>query len=1537
MDDHTKSIQIAQQSIRDLMGDNPEWAMQADRLSGLHEIYRDTKSMNTLEEIIAIIEKSLKAVQKDGKGQNRLVSPLAILLYCKYAISESIDDLDKATAAARQAVTILPDNDQNRARHVKDIAYQLGERFEKTEAMGDLNNAIKASQAAIQALHQDDPDWMLLMKTLQSELQERCSKTESIEDLQDAIIHTQKVLQYVSEDDPDRIELFHHLVFQHTRKSAQSLDLDDMQDAINAIQQALEAIPPTHNERTVFLKALTIELSGKSEVTMWIDDINMAIKVIREVLGTVSDGENDQDMLNNLLAGQLALRAATTYSLEEIKEAIQAVRGVLKTIKGDDKPKWMFWKRKLLSLLEILQSITDSIEDIKAAVQTAEEVLDTISDDDQDWMTLTDSITKMLNRKYEKMQSMEDLERGLQLTRQAVAATPLDSPDYFMWKERLLLYLSHKSSRTLREEDQKEVDETQAALREAGFIEASEQEASPRYHFFVEEKWTEEESLSDIEDEIHIYSQLLNHTETNDDSWSTIVTRVAMMLRKKFLQTSTEERLDEAIRLLSKSLESVSPKDKSWIMLVDCLATLLGDRFEHFQSTASLEEAIGLLRKGIEHTTKQSSTWVMMAHNLAGRLAQRYTLSNSVDDFEEAIHLTEECFQVVKEDSPYWTTLTRDIGTFLMERYVRTGSLEDLDAAVQRLEHAVDVITEADRQWNMLADILASCLGMRFESVGSIADLESALKMSQQCVKNTSEKHPDYKEFLNTLSLLLHIRFKTMGANADLNESLQLLRQIIKDYPHGNPNKSHSLIELSDRLGEKFQRSGSLKDLDEAIDAAQAGVDNISDGSSYKLNYLNHLSLRLGDRFVATGNTVDIERSIEILREIVDATPVSSADRPGHLNNLSGQFAEKFEKSQSITDLNEAIHLSTEALLHVSDDHPDRGRILNNLGLQIQKRYWMTGSPDDQKHAIEYCQLAMRQTKSLALSRMESCLNLIRFSAAASDWKQAYEACKIGVSLIPSLSLRTLENNDRQHIISRLSGFATDAAATALEIGEGPLEALNFLEQARGMIAKNIEDLRTDISELREKHPDLAGQFVSLRQELEPLSRLIASSTKRRQFIPWQDSTSRRYEASKSLEALINHIRELPGFSEFLLPPSKDHILESASQGPLAIINISGYRCDAILVQRQQIVLLNLKDVTRKDIEERIGEGKFGSPAALEWLWDTIADPVLNALGFDHRPAQDIWPRMWWIPTGPLSRFPLHAAGYHLSGSTNATLDRVVSSYSSSIKDLISSRRRATEKTRAPAANKVVAIGMPETPGLSNLIYATEEVEKLDRLWKSIALQVVKPPSERNEVLSALENCNIFHFAGHGYTHRSDPLMSTLFLKDWETQPLTVSSLLQINLRHSAPLLAYLSACGTGRVRDGKLMDEGLHLISACQLAGFRHVIGTMWEVDDQASVDMAVGVYQFLGKEESMRHDVVARALHAASKTVRERWIMDNIASGALNTETRHPAGNDTRVGLLIPGKLRKRKADELRDIGSEDASWHVEPFWVPFIHFGI
>jgi len=140
-------------------------------------------------------------------------------------------------------------------------------------------------------------------------------------------------------------------------------------------------------------------------------------------------------------------------------------------------------------------------------------------------------------------------------------------------------------------------------------------------------------------------------------------------------------------------------------------------------------------------------------------------------------------------------------------------------------------------------------------------------------------------------------------------------------------------------------------------------------------------------------------------------------------------------------------------------------------------------------------------------------------------------------------------------------------------------------------------------------------------------------------------------------------------------------------------------------------------------------------------------------------------------------------------------------------------------------------------------------------------------------VLARLPQCSIAHFACHGITHSDDPSQSRLLLSDHESDPLTVTSLVPVNLERAR--LAYLSACGTAFTVKGSLLDEAIHRTSACQLAGFPHVVGTLWDINDAVSAEVAAMFYTGLRTEDrSLDTSRAALALHGAVRSLRERYF---------------------------------------------------------------
>jgi CHAT domain-containing protein len=435
-----------------------------------------------------------------------------------------------------------------------------------------------------------------------------------------------------------------------------------------------------------------------------------------------------------------------------------------------------------------------------------------------------------------------------------------------------------------------------------------------------------------------------------------------------------------------------------------------------------------------------------------------------------------------------------------------------------------------------------------------------------------------------------------------------------------------------------------------------------------------------------------------------------------------------------------------------------------------------------------------------------------------------------------------------------------------------------------------------------------------------------------------QPQASRRYNAGNELDKLIVKIREQPGFEEFLTAPSEAELRAAAKCGPIVVINVSEYRCDAILVEQHQILSLALPDLNSNDVVNSARRSDLEKNQMLEWLWDAVAHPVLDALGFTQPPSSENWPRLWWIVTGALTKLPIHAAGRHGDGSAETVLDRVMSSYAPSIKAIIYSRRRTAPVVKLSVPEQAVVVDMQDTPGYSSLHFATKEVAVVCNLCKLMGLEPIKPGRRKRDIIPHLSKSKIFHFAGHGRTDNTDPSQSQLLTEDWATDSFTVATLLDMNIRGSAPFMAYLSACGTGQIKNERFFDESIHLISAAQLAGFRHVIGTLWEVNDKSCVDMARITYEGM-RDGDMTDESVCRGLHNATRKLRDHWLgapakignrrsvrkVDGISLPDDETSARSANSGDQRDDGL------------LRDFTLCDKEETVPLHWIPYVHFGV
>ena len=978
---------------------------------------------------------------------------------------------------------------------------------------------------------------------------------------------------------------------------------------------------------------------------------------------------------------------------------------------------------------------------------------------------------------------------------------------------------------------------------------------------------------------------------------------------REFLSTQLErtgeiDDLNREVDVANMAVMRTPPNHPDQAGYLTNLGDKLGTRFLRTGAIEDLNRAVDVSDKAVTAIPSNHPGRAVCLNNVGVWLGTRFQWTGAMEDLNRAVDVSDKAVTATPSDHPNRAIHLNNLGRWLGARFKRTGTMEDLNRAIDIADKAVTATPPDHPDQASHLSNLGIWLGGRFERTGAIEDLNRAVDVSDKAVTVTPSYHPSQAAYLSNLGNRLGRRFERTGAIEDLNRAVDVIDKAVTATPPDHPDRAAHLANLGGRLFIRFERTGVIEDLNRAVDAAEKAVTATPPDHHERAIRLANLGAILSRRFERTGAIEDLNRAVNIADEAVTTTPCDHPDRAGWLNNLGILLSMQFKRTGLIDDINRAIDAAGMAINATPQDHPDRAHRLENLGKSLYERFERTESIDDLNHALYYFKEGWACHSSPPSIRIRLAHHAANILASQLNWEESSDFLQGAVKLLPLVSPRLLENSDKQHMLGQFAGLASMAAAISLKAGKDGHNALELLELGRCVITGLLLEMRTDISDLKEQYPRLAAEFEFLRNELDSPSSGIAPLSD--SAPSWKLRANRRFEADQKFNEVIAKIRSQPGFQNFLLPPTRDELMVATDQGPIIIINVSVYRSDAFLIKHHQIRVLPLPNLREEELEERVQRLSVGSTLMLQWLWDVAAGPILDALGYQHPPSDDNWPHIWWILTGTLSHCPIHAAGFHTEGSTETVLDRVMSSYSSSIKTLVYERRLSVRRPAEFASEHALLVAMQDTPGNSVLPFATREVEMLANLCPSLQLKPVMPPQHREEVLAHLRECKIFHFAGHGRSDLLDPSRSSLLLKDWEESPLTVGHLHDYKIQESSPFLAYLSACSTGANKVDELIDEGIHLVGAFQLAGFRHVIGTLWEVSDSHCVDVARVVYETI-RDEGITDMAICRGLHRAVRALRDGHV-----------------------------ESAKERDAVVCDEGCE-STLQNRLYWAPYIHFGV
>ncbi|MBJ6635874.1 CHAT domain-containing protein [Streptomyces sp. I5] len=980
---------------------------------------------------------------------------------------------------------------------------------------------------------------------------------------------------------------------------------------------------------------------------------------------------------------------------------------------------------------------------------------------------------------------------------------------------------------------------------------------------------------------------------------------------KRFNATGQPAYVEAAVEAYCKALDLTADDTPNRDGYLFGLASALHLRSRLTNSPEDLDAAVGLAHDAVDASPAGHERRPTLLHQVATIRFARYEHHGSADDLEAAITAGREAVTALPTGHLDRAAPLVALGTALRARFERAAEGQDLTDAVAAFQEASDAAPPGHPHRGPVMANLGPALQVRFERQGDPKDLDDSVTAGREAIGLFPAGSPHRATALSNLGSALRARFVHTGTLSDADEAVGHLREAADLAAPGSSQRALCCANLGAALYARYDRLHDRDDLDQAVIAGREAVEATPPTSPAAGSRLSAFNAELRTRFQHFGDVDDLDEAIETGRSAVDAVPAGHPHRPGYLSNLVAALGIRYEHQGDARDLDEAIGASRETIDETSTPkgHPNRALRLYNHGNILSLRARAHGGDADREAAV---------AAWLEAADLDTAPPPVRLRAAwaataeltAVDTGRAADAAERAVRLLPRLTSRRLTAGDGQHAVGGFAGLAREAAALVLAGPDAPdvrgLRALRLLETGRGLLLSQALDARSDLTDLKAAHPHLADRYTELR---ELLDRAPYDATGTVLAEPAESLTGRPRPGHRDLhrlavemENVLGEIRSRRNFSTFALPPDAAELLVEAADGPLVVLNVADARGDALIVRPDGVVPLPLPGLTTKKVAEQVaafhgalrrcGSKKDVLPAqrvldgVLQWLWDTAAGPVLDALGTHARCSgqdrEDPMPRVWWVPGGPLALLPLHAAGHHADPSDapdrRTVLDRVVSSYTPTVRALRYARERAREAGTPShsATASALVVAMPATPGLppdKDLKGVRKEVAAVRSVWPASEIlmeaeadaTVPGTPPTRDAVLARLPHHPVAHFACHGESDPTDPSQSGLLLHDHATGRLTVASLRPVTL--DGAQLAYLSACRTAVTEATELTDESIHLVSAMQLAGFPQVIGTLWQVADTVAADLAAEFY------EQLTTDAAAAVLHRATLGIRARY----------------------------------------------------------------
>jgi CHAT domain-containing protein len=842
------------------------------------------------------------------------------------------------------------------------------------------------------------------------------------------------------------------------------------------------------------------------------------------------------------------------------------------------------------------------------------------------------------------------------------------------------------------------------------------------------------------------------------------------------------------------------------------LAGALTTAYDYVPDGGILDDAIAHARAAVAATPPEDTTWLARAAVLGQALITAGDARSDSGLVREALDLLRPAVEHAPRGHPDWSdaaaVMAGGVSVHLSQNWGGTVLIDTAAELRHLLELIADEFTERDT-------FIGIALMAEIHHLIGVGDLSAAVALGPELdavIARAAPGTPGHDRLAVTRASLAVLRYLARFEPAPAAE-LAAYRDLVRGV---------SSLDLPERVA-----------------------------------HLEGLGAILAGQAELTGDRDLLDSCVALMTEEMGVMPEGSVERRTVAATLGSALMVRFIEGRDRADLDQAIALLRQRPAGSPGNVWEQSGALSELGHALAERHRVTGDDADYDESWRLLNASSADARFVLMPRLYDAYAAGRLAGRKGRWDDAAAILADAVAMASDLAWHGLGRADRQaNLASQLawpewmrragrdmprSGMVNEAAAASVRAGDAA-RAVELLDEGRAILLHQALDTRAGIT----------GVEAGLTARLDALQREIGGASDPR----------RRHEAAREWDRLVAGIRSRPGFERFLRAPGLAALLPGPGQTAV-LVNPADFGSDAFVVTAAGVRVVPLPLLRTDDVRDRVAafrralvdRSRATIDDVLDWLWRTIAEPVLDTLPDGTH--------VHWCPTAMLTFLPLHAAARHPSELGRSVLDRVVSSYALSLRTL----RHTSRRPDPPSGRRsLLVVAMPDTPGLPALPGARREAATLAGL--PVRTQVLAGEGAvRASVSQAVLEHAWAHFACHAGQDLHDPSAGRLYLHDGQ---LTVADLSKLRLDDAQ--FAYLSACDTAR-GGLRLPDEALHLGGALQLAGYQHVIATQWPISDRIAATMTERVYARLRTADGLDLSRAAPALHDAVRALRERY----------------------------------------------------------------